>query len=259
MNKSNTADKFNVIVLVAGDSNSFGSETTGDFANENPMSVNLAYGSYLSRKLNAVYENIALPGSSNIDIISKVINWVEGNKDKISDTLVIIGWTEPGRLLLKDTQRIGIATMHSYINGDKDVTVRGDLLRKIGSLELIDPTKEFFKVYTECVLPYREVEMSDTFARLFMDYYLNKHNIKYFTFQTFPMPSSTSTFSSNLFNKKNNLLHGENVYFENIMQPFEWFSMFSKYGLAKGGHLRTMAHRLFASWLMGELQKREIV
>jgi hypothetical protein len=256
LNKSNTADKFNVIVLVAGDSNSFGSETTGDFVNENPMCVNLAYGFYLSRKLNAVYENIALPGSSNIDIISKVISWVEGNKDKISDTLVIIGWTEPGRLLLKDTQRIGIATMNAYRDGD-------ELPREIEStldvLKVMDPTKEFFRVYTECVLPYREIEMSDTFARLFLGYYLTKHNIKYFTFPTFPMSSSTSAFSSNLFNKKNNLLHGENVYFENIVQPFEWFSMFSKYGLAKGGHLRTMAHRLFANWLVGELQTREII
>jgi len=55
------------------------------------------YSALLSKKLNLEEINLGEDGAPNINLYLKVIQWIMENKDKVKDTLFIIGWTYPDR------------------------------------------------------------------------------------------------------------------------------------------------------------------
>jgi len=55
------------------------------------------YSALLSKKLNLEEINLGKDGASNINLYMKVMQWIMENKDKVKDTLFIIGWTYPDR------------------------------------------------------------------------------------------------------------------------------------------------------------------
>ena len=55
------------------------------------------YGALLSKKLNLEEINLGEDGASNVNLYMKVMQWIMENKDKVKDTLFIIGWTYPDR------------------------------------------------------------------------------------------------------------------------------------------------------------------
>jgi hypothetical protein len=52
---------------------------------------------HLSKKLNMEDINISSEGASNDKILRTTIEWLKENKDKFSDVLVVIGWTQMTR------------------------------------------------------------------------------------------------------------------------------------------------------------------
>ena len=55
-----------------------------------------------AKKYNAEDINLAKEGGSNDRIVRKITNWFVGNKDKLDETLFLIGLTEPQRFEIYD-------------------------------------------------------------------------------------------------------------------------------------------------------------
>jgi hypothetical protein len=240
-------------LLVAGCSNSFGAETLGDF-NISPESVNHAYGYHIAKHLNLEYINISYPGISNTEITYRLFEWLYNNKDKIQDTLIIVGWTGIGRVRLDITRccnTLTVGTMWMYTH-DRVLKEDGTWTACADLCSTIDPDKTFFKTYLKYFAETQDVFIRETMCKLSVDQFLQKHNAHYLTFvcdhNMKPLWSNVNKFFKSFFSEKNNITDYSVI-----------IKCGNKYGVAKGGHINKRGQLEAAKIIMDELYKREII
>jgi hypothetical protein len=251
-----------MLLVVAGDSNSFGSESLRDYDYTNAYNPYYAYGGWLSRAHSWEYKNIARAGSSNIDIAESVFKFINEGIPDLNETVFIIGWTEAGRLNIGKREEKGPiltpAICKSYFF---DSPLPDSVQTSAETLKKIDPTKEFSRIYLERISVNNQGILNNFFIRLLVDLYLTKINAKYFTFPT--LPSILSAYNiqfKHLLSSKNNIIENNSIEILNKKySSFNFLDVFEEYGKSAGNHLKASAHRQIARWLYGELLSREVI
>lgn len=242
-----------MVVLVNGDSNSFGSEVMGDLDWHNPLSPSYAYGSLVSRHFNAdEYVNIAFPGASNYDITFNTINWIQKNcielqKYKIADLLVLIGWTEGGRYRLPKAD----FTLSEFLAKHYIADIYTKTVPLPSGIKKIDPTKELSRIFLEHFFGQRDDILSQIFSMTYLDIFLQNLHVKYFTFPSLIIRNLEKYQSLlTILSQKNNYIVED--------KNFSMTSNFSGYQAA-GFHLNRFGHIRFGYWIINQLKKRNII
>lgn len=251
-----------MLLVVAGDSNSFGSESLKDFDYSSDYNPYYAFGGWLTRAKGWSYKNISRPGCTNIEIVDNVLKFINTNNFLPEETIIIVGWTEPGRINLgKTLDEKLVLTPITCLAYQTNLELPFSIQVMIEKLKIIDPDKEFCRVYYEKISSNPETLLSNFFNRLLLDQILNKLNAKYLTFPTLSsnIPEYLIRYK-NLFSNKNNIFEKETVQdLDGKTVDFNFMRMFEKYGKAKGNHLKASAHKSVSKWILKELVSRQII
>ena len=111
---------------------------------------------HLAKKLNMEDVNLSSEGASNNTIIRTTIEWLKENKDKFSDVLVIIGWTQMTRTeFFNDvTKEWENQNFVSFGDDDTDKT-----------------TEEFYENQSKHMLRHTELSPNNVWWRVYLKYY----------------------------------------------------------------------------------------
>jgi len=274
-------------LVVFGDSNAAGSEACNDYEYDAPHNKLHAYGALVAEKLNMNYENLAQGGATNTEIINSVFNWINSNVEQIKDTLILIGWTEPGRFLLNKPLLPGKSTCDNITRNFRQLLSLSQLgatpftitlhigkmwhtkvyindphIHKLfEKLEQIDPTSEFSRIFVESIANSDETLLTHFLSIVALDQHLQKLNANYLAFPALPftLPSHLNCYYSLLASKNNITEYDYIEAAEGVRERFDYIGIFSRYGRASGGHLTAPAHRVVAQWLATELKQRQII
>lgn len=249
-------------LVVAGCSHSFGSEIFKD--QEDPNSVNFAYGYHLAKKLNLNYINISRPGISNFEIARNVQQYVDFNKNELSSLLLIIGWTEPNRFtFLPNT---GSKLFDLFTKNKKPICISSHIAKKFGSLKNNENKKDtfgsrlsklkdgpsFIKFFDNFIFNSSLYSDLNYMIRLFTSSFLLEKNITHLTFSSMKSDKFCNTEKyENCFNSKFNILE--------FKDNFNFVDNFKEYGLYSGGHLNVEAHKAFSEYLYCQLLDRGLI
>jgi len=274
-------------LVVFGDSNAAGSEACNDWEYGAPHNKLYAYGALVAKELNIEYENLAEGGATNMEIVNDVFNWINSNADQIKDTLLLIGWTEPGRVILNGSLSLGKPTSsntRAHIQRLLTLRLQGlaylrmtpvlakmwhlkastqdpHMSKLFTTLESFDPTHEFCRVFHESIVNSDETKLTHLLSIIALDQHLQKLNANYLAFPALPLvlPSYLDWYYS-LLAPKNNITGNDYIEVtEGTKERFEYINIFSRYGKAAGGHLKASAHCVVAQWLVSELKQRQII
>jgi hypothetical protein len=200
-------------LVVFGDSNAAGSEACSDWEYSAPHNKLYAYGALVAKELNMEYENLAQGGATNMEIVNDIFNWINFNADQIKDTLILIGWTEPGRFILNKTLSPGkttcnnitkhfrrLLTLHQrglpsftmtpyiakiwYLKAN---TKDPHMPKLFTTLEDADPTREFSRVFHESIANSDEIMLTHLLSIVALDQHLQKLNANYLAFPALPL------------------------------------------------------------------------
>lgn len=251
------------LIVVAGDSNSFGSETIKEGDNMNPESINCCYGKYLQEMLNITcYVNVAYPGLSNIKIFNKVVQVLNNLSVNPADVLIIIGWSETNRIPIKigSTEYNMSESIVSSIATDNWLNPAHKTLYK--SIEHAPFLKDFLRGIASYIFSSESFAYQDMLLKLAMDGILKNKGVKYFTFPTFeeghfPQYNHIRGLFSN-----NHLFTYNDDHITSLKSftKFNMFEMFEQYGRSKiNFHLKKEAHEKLAEFLIEEMTKRKII
>jgi hypothetical protein len=253
-----------MVLLVSGCSQALGYET----AKTDEECKKYAFGAHISKYLNADYINIAEQGISNNSIVNKTIDWIENNciknkKYKFSDLIILIGWTENGRYLLKE-KKIFFNKMHlkTYLASDtlteilakKFIRKLTDIKNNKNLLMQIDPSKAFSHVMYKQIFDSVEDVTNQIFTMISLNCYLQKYNIKYFTFPTMRITDIEK------YKHLTDLLHPVNNFpFVYQNKCFRLTEYFGEEYIAPEGHLTRFGHIKAAQWIKKQLHERNIL
>lgn len=251
------------LIVVGGDSNSYGAECVADGDNINPKNIDLAYGKYIQTTLNITrYVNLAYPGLNNIKIFDKVTSYLNNLTLDPDKVLVVIGWSEPKRISMS------IAgtdyNMSEFIINSiaTDTWVNPDHKKMYECIKQMPFIDDFLKGISSYIFSSDYFLYQDMLIRLSMDSYLKEKKFKYFTFPAME-ETKFNRYSSlrDMFSKNNLFTYNKgqvkNFTFET---KFNMFDMFSKYGRSTVNyHLKTEAHKKLAEYIIEEMIKRKII
>lgn len=278
-------------LVVAGDSNSFGSETVKDLDIFNLKSPLNAYGYFLSKFLKFKYVNLALPGASNTDIAFQIINYLKNNNFK--DTLFIVGWTESTRQKNKNNVFINHDILFTYKKLSKNKELLKDMSKELSldniyyPYKKIDPTLSISnfllnEIFTTDEYHKRDMMNMVAIERLFIDkkipYFMFPTSARFFFKSYFDITDIMDSKRNVFYFKKNKIFFNiKNMLGKNLPEVlnlldlkiplftygvsinFHFHEVFKKYGLAKGRHPTTNAHKKIAEWLLHEINNRDIL
>lgn len=282
------------LLLVAGDSNSYGAETINDRDCDHPECPNHAYGFYLSKLLGCEYVNVSKSGASNTDITFQIFNFFKNNQIVNKKVLVVIGWTETTRTRLKGSLYVSnsIFTMYKELVKSK-FNLEQFLLTNahIQTLSTIDPSCKITDFLNTYLFGSDDTHRKDMINWLAVENFLKYNQISYFTFPTVYSYVSKSYFEIiDMLDKKNNVFNfniskTKQNFFKNVFkscdmpesiyvleprgratlirygieQKFDFLNKFKKFGIAKSHHLKEEAHKKVAEWIQGEIISRGII
>jgi hypothetical protein len=253
------------LLVVCGDSHSFGTECLGDH-NNSPDNVDLAYGKHIANALNIKkYDNIAIPGASNLEIFDTTLNYIESYKGDLSKVLLIVGWSEPNRInfnFFGNTRRLSEYMIKRFLSNSPTLlqgVTDSQFLKQ--SLQSIPYISDFFRGMIAYIFNSDHFNYMNMLIRLSLDFYLRSTPVNYFTFPAM---------NDGLFLKYNQLraLFTKNNMFELTPHPsgsnfkdikFNMMDWFGLYGIASGGHLKANGHKQLASFLIEEMRLRKII
>jgi hypothetical protein len=274
-------------LIAFGCSNTYGAEAIRDDDHNNEENINSSYAKYLSDHLKCKnYINLAECGISNFVISSKVISLLPQYIEKYGreNIFVVIGWTDNNRIRLylnniipfKEVYReivdagewpLICMLMPESVNNrtDKDLTKKFyELFKKFPFID------KFFMGILKYIFRTPSFYYTNICVKMATEYYLNKYNIKYFTFPT--LRSHPIHYKDLIFKDPNLdkffidaefLLDEKHNIYENNKDGSCNFDMLKKFGefgkSNSGGHLKASAHKKLAKYLFDEICSRNIL
>ena len=113
---------------------------------------------HLSKKLNMEDINISSEGGSNDGILRTTIEWLKENKDKFSDVLVVIGWTQMTRTeFFNDV--IGKWENQNFVS--------------FGDSETDKTTEKFYEKQSKHMLRHTELSPNHEWWKVYLKYYFS--------------------------------------------------------------------------------------
>lgn len=252
------------LLVVCGDSNSYGCECSGDHSSH-PDDKNLAYGKHIQTSLNIKkYDNISIPGASNLEIFDATVEYIRSYTDDLSKVLLIVGWSEPQRVvynLFTGPRRAGEFTMRRFLSESKPESQSKTVTDLIESFKGVPFITDFFKGTLAYVFGSDHFNYQNMLIKFSLDCFLRDKPLKYFTFPTL----SDGMFKKykmirDLFTKNNMFEYNPSLVgsgFRDI--KFDMLGWFSRYGVAAGGHLKPEAQKKLAEFLIDEMKRRKII
>lgn len=246
-------------LLVFGDSHSCGYEIS---KNEEEC-LKLSYGNLIKNKFKIKnYYNYAVAGASNGYISNCVLKECENINDP-ENTLVIIGWSEPSRMVLD--LKIPNVLLHigpTSFQAPWTPARYEDFVKK-SKLEQKEELYNRFKNHTvfycsECLRDnffYTDFcYTNDILIRLATSKFLESLNVKYFTFSALnEQKCSNYKTVSKLFSINNVLSIRDNFYF------LDKFAIEGNGLTSSNSHLNSLGHSVAAKWISNELIVRDIL
>lgn len=246
-------------LLVFGDSHSCGFE----ISKCEETCLNLSYGNILKNKFKIKnYYNFAVAGASNGYISNTILKECE-NLNDFENTLVIVGWSEPSRMVLD--LKVSNTILHIGPTSYQApwTPARYEEFSKKTKQEQKNELLNRFKNHTvfycsECLRDnYFYTDFcytNDILLRLGICNFLESLKVKYFTFSALnERRCSNYNNISKLFSKNNILSIRDNFNF------LDSFSL-SGNGLAfSKSHLNELGHSAAADWIYNELIVRDIM
>ena len=230
------------------------------------------YSALLAKKLNLEEINLGEDGAPNINLYLKVMQWIMENKDKVKDTLFIIGWTYPER---------GAITLRGEFHSDESTYkhLKYKELIYIPNLPRVNNTMGIGQHNTDIPNFDEEALNYHTYTNMFpyifgLSSFLSSQNIKYLQFHVDafynndwdlqsagkPVVSKDPTADleyikqySNYFNTKNYILDTTYRHYcgEDIITP-------PKYDFHEG-HIGPEGQKLWADYLYKQVFDRGII
>ena len=255
------------VLVVCGDSHSFGTECLGDH-NNSTANVDLAYGKHIANALGIEkYDNIAISGASNLEIFDAILDYIESYKGDLSKVLLIVGWSEPNRInfnFFGSTRRLSEYMMKRFLSPSPIPPPHakpGDAQFLRQSFQSIPYISDFFKGMIAYLFNSDHFNYMNMLIRLSLDYYLKATPVHYFTFPTINDGFFTKYKQLRALFTKNNMFeltpHPSGSNLKDI--KFCMMDWFSQYGVAAGGHLKPKGHLKLASFLIEEMRLRKII
>jgi hypothetical protein len=252
------------VLVVCGDSNSFGSECLGDH-NDSAASVDLAYGKHIANALSiGKYDNIAIPGASNLEIFDATLDYIGSYKGDLSKVLLVVGWSEPSRInfnFFGCTRRLSEYMMKRVVSNSPPPLLFTDVQFLRQSFQSIPYISDFFKGMIAYLFNSDHFNYMNMLIRLSLDYYLKATPVHYFTFPTMNDGIFTKYKQLRALFTRNNMFeltpHPSGGDFKDIQ--FYMMDWFGQYGVAAGGHLKPKGHLKLASFLIEEMRLRKII
>jgi hypothetical protein len=278
-------------LVVAGDSNSFGSESIVDGDMNGKDNIKSAYGAFLAKELGVPesnYINCSYPGASNLYIIVRlleVLDYLNSKNINSEDILLIIGWSEPTRTTIQTPEKnhlqislflynlffkVKMTDLFSKKNSTiKDVPSlskfeRSSYQKVMNKIKIYPYIESFIKGLGIYFLNTDLILIQDLMMRKGMIDIIENKKIKYFSF-----PSLRDIYFESYFyivdtiNSKNNIFTYEKNKFllgSKYKVKFCLYGKFEKYGKSSiGGHLKIEAHKHIASFIYNELINRKIL
>ena len=202
---------------------------------------------HLAKKLNMEDVNLSSEGASNNTIIRTTIEWLKENKDKFSDVLVIIGWTQMTRTeFFNDvTKEWENQNFVSFGDDDTDKT-----------------TEEFYENQSKHMLRHTELSPNNVWWRVYLKYYFNME-------QTYNNFFNTILYSQSIFKS----FGIDYVHFASFGEDLKDISSHDliddKYIIQDtmvlsdiiddSGHPGIESHKNWATYLYNEIRKRKYV
>lgn len=177
-------------LLVAGCSNSYGSEAIKDEDDTYSDCINNCYGKFIQEKLNIPnYYNVAKSGYSNFSIAYSCISELRKlilkyPKDRI---LVIIGWTCPQRFSVKIREKyinVSAFSIHQLFKEKERKKFTRNQNKAIDYIKSIPNLAEFLKNLFIFYLNTDLALKQDMLYKLSLEHTVKSLGVKYFTFPT---------------------------------------------------------------------------
>lgn len=215
-------------ILVAGDSNTFGSETIADYDMNNPGNIQNAYGKHLQTLLNIPnYINVSQPGISNHLIAGSLFLKLEELRMKGINTenlLVIVGLTEFERFdlaVLEEEKKSRITStftemlMSLALDNSFEIPDHKEWYnRKVKGKPFMP---DFLRGLMYYVLPTNGQRFNSFNVRIAIDNYLSRLKCKYLIFPSlyenfftlYPLMCTMCNKNNNLFTYKSKMSKGQ--------------------------------------------------
>ena len=166
-------------------------ENAGEYLNKNrEWNSKLRFSRLLADKLNLEEINLAANGESNHYTVRTTYDWIEANKDKVKDTLFILGVTEPLRLefFLSAKKKYQAASMRWIAGaiGDKETTNSIDKMipKLFGTHINLDKGLDWYVDYLKYFYEYKEEEKVTERIFKFINSHINYRGGKVIVFNS---------------------------------------------------------------------------
>ena len=202
---------------------------------------------HLAKKLNMEDVNLSSEGVSNDTIIRTTIEWLKENKDKFSDILVIVGWTQ--------------MTRTEFFN---DVTKEWENQNFVsfGDDNTDKTTEEFYENQSKHMLRHTELSPNDLWWRVYLKYFFSMEQ-RYNSF------FNSILFSQSIFKSFGiDYIHFES--FDNELEKISFQDLIDEKYIIRdnmiridfsdqNGHPGIKSHKKWADYLYEEIRKRKYV
>lgn len=231
-------NKYHMNLLVIGDSISYGSELipyehrdyTKQSWNDWDFNVSIRpnlieyrnhnrWSTIVGKQLNLNVINLAKPGIGNLQISSLTLSWINLNIELLTNTLVVIGWSNYNRYEFHHDDNDEWKTLYPRGNLDKDIT---DYYFKNLHGDLSSATNYWLQV----------ISLQTIF---------NQYNIKYCMFNSINNPTKLEQFS--------NLVDYDTI----VSQSMTDYCLSNNYKRAPGGHFLEDGNSAWADIIYSKL------
>jgi len=202
---------------------------------------------HLAKKLNMEDINLSSEGASNDGILRTTVEWLKENKDKFSDVLVLVGWTQ--------------MTRTEFFN---DVTEEWENQNFVsfGNSEMDKTTEEFYEKQSKYMLRHTELTPNDVWWRVYLKYYFNMEQ-RYNSF------FNSILFSQSIF-KSFGIDYIHFASFDNELEKISFQDLIDEKYIIRdnmilidfsdqNGHPGIKSHKKWADYLYEEIRKRKYV
>jgi hypothetical protein len=203
---------------------------------------------HLAKKLDMEDINISSEGASNDRILRTTVDWITENKEKISEIIVVIGWTQITRMEIYNDITKNWETQNFVSFGDGETDKKSESFYEEQSRHMVrqasdyTPNEIWWRVYLKYYFNFEKLSKEYQNILLYLQSILKSLDIKYLFFQSFAKENIT-----------NSLLDTENILEENMADH-----MFNKLGKNPDfsdeyGHPGTASHKIWADFLFEKI------
>ena len=207
---------------------------------------------HLAKKLNMEDINISSEGASNDKILRTTIDWITENKEKISEIIVVIGWTQITRMEIFNDITNEWETQNFVSFGDGSEDLRSESFYEEQSKHMIrqahdyTPNEIWWRVYLKYYFSLEQNQIDFYKILLYTQSILKSFGIEYYFFSSFGSVKLSDIEITKMLDYKNISDYSMIKYVSSALNKQEDYS-------DENGHPGPISHKVWADFLFEKI------